>query len=75
MGKITEFLKNLFTIGNLASGLIGLGIGFLSFVLLKIVHNTTFNNIVIFIGVGVVFILVVFSLGFLLNNTLFKDDE
>lgn len=75
MGKITEFLKNLFTVGNLSSGLIGLGIGILSFVLLKLVHNTTFQDILIFIGVAVVFILVVFSLGSLLNNTLFKDDE
>lgn len=70
-----NFLKNLFTLRNLLSGVIGIAMGFFSFALLKLVHNNTFQDIGIFIGVGLGFILVLFVLGFVLNKTLFKDED
>lgn len=75
MGKIKEFLKNLFTIGNLLSGLVGLGIGMFLYVIGKIIGKSTFQDIAIFIGVGISFTLIILFLGFLLNKTLFKDDN
>ena len=75
MGKIREFFSELFSISNLSTGLIGLGFGMTFYIIGRLVDKHTLEDIAIFIGVGIGFILIIFFLGFLLNKTLFKDDE
>jgi hypothetical protein len=75
MGKIKEFLKNLFTMSNLLTGMVGLGLGMGIYVLNKFIMKYTFQDVAIFIGTGIVFLLVVYLLGFLMNKTLLKDDN
>lgn len=74
MGKVKEFLGNLLTIKNFVIGLCGLWVGVGVNLLYSTIQRYTFQDIAIFIGVGIVFILVIFLLGFLLNKILFKND-
>lgn len=73
MEKIKEILKNLFTKSNLITGMIGFGFGMLVHVSTKLLSNYTFGDIAIFIGTGISFLIILFVLGYLMNNTLFKD--
>lgn len=74
MEKIKKFFKDLFSVNSLLSGLIGLSVGIILYSLGKYFMENPFKYISIFItGVGLVFI--VFCCGYIINTTLFKDDE
>jgi hypothetical protein len=75
MGKIKEFFSNLFSMSNLLTGMVGIGFGIGIYVLNKFIMRYTFQDIAIFIGTGIMFLLVMYLLGFLLNKTLLKDDD
>lgn len=74
MGKIKQFFKDLFSVNSLISGLIGLSVGIILYSLGKYIMEDPFKYINIFItGIGLIFI--VFCSGYIINNTLFKDDH
>lgn len=60
---------------NLLTGMVGIGFGIGIYVLNKFIMRYTFQDIAIFIGTGIMFLLVMYLLGFLLNKTLLKDDD
>lgn len=75
MEKIKEFIGNIFSLHNLFTGLFGIGFGLSLYGLGTLIGRNTFQDIAIFIGVGLGFIFTIFFLGYLLNKTLFKNEN
>lgn len=74
MEKIRQFFKNVFSVNSLISGTIGFCIGITIYSLIKYFMQDPFKYINIFItciGILVIF----FFVGYIINNTLFKDDD
>ena len=70
-----KILSEVFSVGSLLSGIIGISLGFFSYNLLQVVKSGTFEKFFIFIATGMVLILIAFVLGYLMNKTLFKNEE
>lgn len=74
MEKIKNFIKNLFSLDNLSTGIIGMAFGYLFIMLVESVIMGTFGDFGIFIATSIGVILCTFMLGYIMNKTLFKDD-
>ena len=74
MEKIKNFITNLFSMGNLITGFIGMSFGYMFVLLIRAFVMGTFGEFGIFIATSVGFILCTFMLGYIMNKTLFKDD-
>lgn len=75
MEKIREFFRNLFSMSNLLTGMIGMGFGMGLYALNRFIAKYTFQDIAIFIGTGLGFLFTLYVLGYLMNKTFLNDDN